>query len=404
MKIPQQWITKKVGSLINEMPKSPYKVEDAITDGKFPFFTSGEEIKSLNKPLVDGEYLFLATGGVANVKYFSGKAAYSADTYTIGTEDINAKLFFYYLFHNLKHINYQFFLGSGLKHLQKKDFKKYEINIPKDHQEQLKIAEILSTIDDVIDKTEANIVKQKRIKQGLLQDLFHYGIDEKGNIRNEKTHKFKTVMLSNYEVGIPEEWESNVFDSLAISIDPQPDHRAPKEIIDGYPYIGIGDFSNDKIDFSKCRKVSFKAVQKQNNSFRLETGDIIFGKIGTIGNPRILSDIGINYALNANTILIKPNIRNSFVYWLLNTKFVNKYINDQISKTSQPAFGIQKIRLIPVVYPISVKEREKISIVMDTIQSSIVNEDLQKQKLILIKVGLLEDLLTGKIRVSHLLN
>ncbi len=68
--------------------------------------------------------------------------------------------------------------------------------------EQQKISEILETIDNAIEKTDKLIEKYKRIKQGLMQDLLTKGIDQNGNIRNEKTHKFKNSPIGR----IPEEW------------------------------------------------------------------------------------------------------------------------------------------------------------------------------------------------------
>ena len=69
--------------------------------------------------------------------------------------------------------------------------------------EQSKIAEILSTVDQAIDQTEALIAKQQRIKTGLMQDLLTRGIDENGNLRSEETHEFKDSPLGR----IPVEWE-----------------------------------------------------------------------------------------------------------------------------------------------------------------------------------------------------
>ena len=69
--------------------------------------------------------------------------------------------------------------------------------------EQTKIAEILSTVDRAIEQTEALIAKQQRIKTGLMQDLLTRGIDEHGNLRSEKTHKFKNSPLGR----IPVEWD-----------------------------------------------------------------------------------------------------------------------------------------------------------------------------------------------------
>ena len=80
--------------------------------------------------LIDGENLYLATGGMANVKYFNGGAAYSTDTYVLGTkENICPKFMYYVLLFLKQYIDINYFQGSGLKHLQKKDFKHYEIII-----------------------------------------------------------------------------------------------------------------------------------------------------------------------------------------------------------------------------------------------------------------------------------
>ena len=73
--------------------------------------------------------------------------------------------------------------------------------------EQSKIAEVLSTVDRAIEQTEALIAKHQRIKTGLLQDLLTRGIDEHGNLRSERTHKFKDSPLGR----IPVEWECAPF-------------------------------------------------------------------------------------------------------------------------------------------------------------------------------------------------
>ncbi len=76
--------------------------------------------------------------------------------------------------------------------------------------EQTKIAEVLSTVDQAIEQTEALIAKQQRIKTGLMQDLLTRGIDEHGNLRSEETHEFKDSPLGRIPVG----WEVNKIDRL----------------------------------------------------------------------------------------------------------------------------------------------------------------------------------------------
>ena len=70
-------------------------------------------------------------------------------------------------------------------------------------KEQKTIAKILSTVDYAIEHTETLIAKQQLIKIGIMRDLLTHGIDEHGNLRSEKTHKFKDSPLGR----IPWEWK-----------------------------------------------------------------------------------------------------------------------------------------------------------------------------------------------------
>lgn len=94
-------------------------------------------------------------------------------------------------------------VGSGLPNIQQKAIREFEFIYPEDKPEQTRIAQILSKADSAISQTEALIAKYQRIKTGLMQDLLTRGIDENGNIRSKKTHRF--VVINGIEV--PEEWE-----------------------------------------------------------------------------------------------------------------------------------------------------------------------------------------------------
>ena len=95
--------------------------------------------------------------------------------------------------------------ATTVKHLSSKDILEIEVKLPSS-PEQNKIAEILSTVDQAIEQTEALIAKQQRIKTGLMQDLLTRGIDEDGNLRSEYTHEFKDSPLGR----IPAEWKMGV--------------------------------------------------------------------------------------------------------------------------------------------------------------------------------------------------
>lgn len=121
----------KLGNLIVEQAKSTIQVNQAKeADGAIPFFTSGHAILTWPTPLVSGRNIFLNTGGNADVKFYNGDSAYSTDTWCITAKD-NLTDYLYLLLQSIKlELNLKYFLGTGLKHLQKPMLKDRPIYLP----------------------------------------------------------------------------------------------------------------------------------------------------------------------------------------------------------------------------------------------------------------------------------
>ena len=121
----------KFGNLIIEQPKSTIQVNQAKeTDGAIPFFTSGEAILTWPTSLVSGRNIFLNTGGNADVKFYVGDSAYSTDTWCITAKDELTDYLYLFLQSIKLELNLKFFLGTGLKHLQKPILKERPIYLP----------------------------------------------------------------------------------------------------------------------------------------------------------------------------------------------------------------------------------------------------------------------------------
>jgi type I restriction enzyme S subunit len=218
-------------------------------------------------------------------------------------------------------------------------------------------------------------------------------------MRSEETHKFKDSILGR----IPKEWEVKELGYCAAIIDPQPDHRTPPAVKEGIPYLGISDFlDNGDINTQSVRLVSPDVYIKQKNSFEISAGDILFGKIGTIGMPKLLP-INIKYALSANSILIKPYKNPSFIYWALLSPATENQIQTEIHSTTQPAFGIQKLRKLKIPFP-QKQEQFVIETIFNTFQKATSLEVSLLNKYKSIKTGLMQNLLTGKVSVEPLLD
>lgn len=121
----------KIGDILIEHAKSSVQVKEAkYAAGDYPFFTSGDAVLCWPAPMVGGRNLFLNTGGNAGIKFYVGDAAYSTDTWCISASD-NLSDYLYLLLQSINvEISRKFFLGTGLKHLQKPMLKNRPIYIP----------------------------------------------------------------------------------------------------------------------------------------------------------------------------------------------------------------------------------------------------------------------------------
>ena len=128
--IPEGWEVDNIGNHIIEHDKSKIQVNAVTNNGIYPFFTSGENILKTDNYLVDSFCCYLSTGGFANIKSYYGKASYSTDTWCIEGSDNYEFILPCVLINLLPFMDRLYFAGTGLKHLQKDDFKQYKVCIP----------------------------------------------------------------------------------------------------------------------------------------------------------------------------------------------------------------------------------------------------------------------------------
>ena len=396
-KLPEGWKRIKLGEIIIESNKSPFKVEDADNNGYYPFFTSGEAILTHSDYLVDCENLFLSTGGTAYIGYYKGKAAYSADTYAIKSKIIT-KYLYYFLSKQVDEITYRYFIGSGLEHLQKDFFKKdFEILFPENQAEQEKIAEILETVDNAIEKTDAIIEKYKRIKQGLMQELLTKGIDENWEVRSEKTHKFKDSPLGR----IPSDWEVKKLGEIG------------KSFAGGTPSSGISEYYNGDIKWLKSGEINSKYIYnteetltssglRNSNAKWIEGNTVVIAMYGaTAGQVGIVkTKMTANQAVLALSINEKERVYFEYLYYSLLVS-VNLLLSN-LQGSGQPNLNKGNIDNLIIALP-PLPEQERIASVLSQVDAVIEKETAYRDKLSRIKQGLMEDLLTGKVRVTTLL-
>jgi type I restriction enzyme S subunit len=169
---------------------------------------------------------------------------------------------------------------------------------------------------------------------------------------------------SEYELpyDIPTNWLWINAEEICNVIDPQPSHRTPPSVSQGVPYIGMGDIDKSlQINFQKARQVSYEVFQEHQERYQLKLGDFIFGKIGTIGRPVKLTE-PFNYTLSANVVLIQPQLElivPDYLYLYMSSAGMNEIIRSSSRITTHAAFGIKRIRKLPVPVP-PIEEQNRI--------------------------------------------
>lgn len=285
---------------------------------------------------------------------------------------------------------------TGLINLKVEDYLGHKVWCPsKAHQQR--IAHILTGIDTAIEKTEALITKYQQIKAGLMHDLFTRGVLPNGQLRPPRDQA--PELYQETVIGwIPQEWRVRELWTVADVLDPQPDHRTPPESEEGVPYVGIGDFDKyQELTLHSCRKIVREAYEKQQLRFSVEEGDVIYGKIGTIGQPKRLPFGG--YAVSANVVLLKPKIDSYFFYFAVSSVQFEELVSKITNTTSQPALGIEKIRSLGIPCP-SDSEASIIGAALCSLSRRISSELRHVDKLRCKKHGLMQDLLTGRVPVK----
>jgi type I restriction enzyme S subunit len=298
-------------------------------------------------------------------------------------------------------------IGSTVKGINIDHLLDFEIFGPP-KPEQTKIAEILSTVDLAIEQTDALIAKQQRIKTGLMQDLLTRGIDENGNLRSEATHAFKNSPLGR----IPKDWKVQRIADLLANVDP-PMRSGPfgsallkEELVDsGVPLLGIDNVFPEKFAGNYSRFVHPRKAEMLKR-YRVRPGDIMITIMGTVGRCCVVpDDIGI--ALSSKhvwTISLDRNVYSPYLACLqINyAPWVLRHFANDEQGGIMAAIKSDTLRstFLPVPPP---EEMNIIEERMRAISSDIQSKLTILQKLRSLKAALMQDLLTGRKRVTALL-
>jgi len=296
--------------------------------------------------------------------------------------------------------------GSTVTGIQQKKLNKFELLIPPIIQQQ-KIAKILSTTDNLIEKTLALINKYTVIKQGMMADLFSRGIDLSDTPETNPNYgqlrprvKDDPELYKKTELGwIPKEWDLCTVDDISIKVT-DGDHHTPIRKEEGLLLLSARNIFNGKLYFGNVDYVPNFEYERMIKRCFPQGGDILISCSGTIGRVCEVPE-SIKFVLVRSVALVKL-IRNKvdsrFIEWTLRTDILQKKMKDSSFQAAQPNLFQSAIKSLPI-YKCPIVEQKEISKRLDLIEKLIEDEKKSKLKFTKIKKGLMQDLLTAKVEV-----
>lgn len=265
--------------------------------------------------------------------------------------------------------------------------------------EQHRIATILDTLDETIRQTEQVIEKLKQMKQGLLHDLLTRGINDHGELRPppaEAPHLYQDSPLGR----IPRGWEATVLGELV----PTADYGISEALADHGPIpvlrmMNLADGEADLADLKYSDSPKARTVL-------LRPGDVLFNRtnsidhVGRTGIWRGQIDVA---SFASYLVRLVPQTGR------LTAEFLNRWLNwspTQIRIRRWATPGVHQVNINPtnlrgtaIAVPKAVEEQNRIASFLQGSDEKLNAARVELAKLRLLKQGLMDDLLTGRVRV-----
>lgn len=279
-------------------------------------------------------------------------------------------------------------VGTTVESIEYPWLKKFTIPLPP-LPEQKKIAEILFTWDEAIEKLEKLIELKEQRKKGLMQQLL--------------TGKKRLPGFGNpvkKEGAIPEGWEIKRIkeicqvDSNNLSSSTNPDFK--------FLYISLSDVDKGKI-INQLPMITFASAPSRARRI-VKNGDILISTV----RPNLLgfiqiTDFKMDMIASTGFSVLTPNktVDSGYIAnYIFSSHFINQ-INNLVVGSNYPAVNSSDIKSMKIIIPKSKKEQQAVSEILKSSQKEITHLLKLKQQLFIAKKGLMQKLLTGEVRVKN---
>jgi type I restriction enzyme S subunit len=287
--------------------------------------------------------------------------------------------------------------SGSMKNLPKSKLLQLPVSYP-GPLEQTEIAEILDTLDTAIQETEAIIAKLKAVKQGLLHDLLTRGVDANGELRPpqaEAPHLYKPSPLG----WIPREWGYKTIACIADTYAGGTPSRDVAGFFGGnIPWVKSTEVNRESISDTEERITEFGL---RNSSTKwIPSGTPLIAMYGATAG--VVSWLAIRATTNQAVLAAVPNADQCGRWMYSALTWSAPRLLASVQGSGQPNLSKATIDSLHIAVPDQLEQRE-VAKVLDQSTFRLAKEKELLAKLKAQKAGLMEDLLTGRVRVTPLL-
>ena len=280
---------------------------------------------------------------------------------------------------------------SGRQRVPASVFGDFEVGLPP-LPEQRKIAAILSSVDDAIEKTQAVIDQLQVVKRGLMQELLTRGLPGRHT-------RFKQTKIGT----VPSSWRL-VSLSEVVFFQEGPGLRKWFFRDHGMPFINIRCIKEDgSLDLANVQFISQDKANESYRHFFLEEDDTVLSSSGTLGRIAVVRDIDLPLMLNTSVIrfrtLDEGICSTSYMRAFLRSEFFLNQVLRESQGSAQPNFGPSHLRKVLIPLP-SREEQACLAAAVNAPSVRVTTEAAHKERLGKLKSAFMSVLLTGELRVT----
>lgn len=279
------------------------------------------------------------------------------------------------------------------------------VYLPNSRDGQRAIARILASVDHAIAVTTDLIAKHQQIKAGMMHDLFTRGVLPNGQLRpplSEAPELYQETTLG----WIPREWRVVALHECLRSSPKNGYSPRESDTWEGFYVLGLGCLTKDGFEARQLKSAPRAAAQ--HSDARLEAGDLLISRANT---PELVGLCGVFPGLDSPAIypdlMMRLTLRQTLDTHFLEAQLLLPQTRSRLTalavgtSSSMAKLNAASVRNFPVLLP-SVEEQKlmlnRSKAVVELIQSA----KVALEKLKLQKIGLMQDLLTGRVSVDHL--